>query len=649
MKNIYSVLILAMFFIFSSCNKDDNGVQPTENEPTFTDNIKAMQEKGDNLLSTLLAVKDTASALDSVLKVFLKDTTVLTGEVNSQGIAIKYKNGIIGGIFIVPEDGEPLRKSTFEKTSLNPADPDSYSPTNKKTIFVNPHYAERQPQANSIINLYNAIFPRIGYNPPITLLGEAATVDAMLNLSGYGIVHIYSHGWAYPSKWNITEVYLLTGEEVNAATNEKYKEELYNGNIPLIQIHQDDMRYFISPYLFSNHNNFANDSTIVYGGFCYGFLGSWPNAMIDISKAGAYTGFTWRVETNWNASQARSLFDTLSNNSLKMPRSLDYWFTQTPTIAKQRWDNEDKLFCRMQYTGHSDLILWSSVEISISQNPTSAKPNENIKFTAKSKGKLPSQPKYKWNFGDGSAEQIIINDSTVTHSFANEGTFQVTVELLDQSNKKIATATLQTVITAAIVTPNFISATVEINPGYGVNNWTCQGKYYTLDAYGWPTKILRDTTYSGTDTTGASASYFGKITMSGNSFSGSILRTDSTGGVLSVSNSSISGSYDPATKSVSVTISYSSTGTILYNTYNVKVDWSCSATSVPVYSQSPSSYYFKTEGLIACDYISSYTRSYIMDPIPPLGVTDSGIKKSENSSTYWCHEGSRVTISLSIY
>ncbi|MCX6149711.1 MAG: PKD domain-containing protein [Ignavibacteriales bacterium] len=627
-KRIFIFIFAIVLVAFSSCKKDDNGVQPTENEPTFTDNIKTLQDKEDDLLSTLLAVQDTASALDSVLKVFLKDTTVLSGEVNSQGIAIKYKNGIIGGIFIDPEDGQPLKSNLLKTISLIPADINSFSPTSKKTIFINPHYSDRLNEANQILNLYNTIFPKIGYNPPLTFLDNTATIDVMTNLEGYGIIHIYSHGWAYPKKKSITNVYLMTGEEVNSVTNKKYENELLNGNIPIIKIrkilggvHAGKTLYFLSPSFFSKKNDFSKDSTIVYGGFCFGFLGGWPNALIDVSKAGAYTGFTWRVRTDWNAELAQSIFDTLSNNSLKTSRTLDYWFTQTPTIPKQLWDNEDKLFCKIQYAGHSDLTLWSSADISISPNPAAAKPNESIKFTAKSKGKLHSQPKYKWNFGDGSAEQIIVNDSTVTHSFSNEGTFPVTVKLLDQSNNQLAAASSQAIITAEIVTPNFTKLYFDCRVG-AVKSYSVVGKYMY-----YPTPFshyLRDTSYSGNDTTefnmAINRMYPMSISMSGNSFSGQYYGPypDSTKPPITVS-----GSYDPIAKTVSATFTYTSSSSDQFSS----TEWSesFSINSVPNVGNS-SGIFCDIKGAVTCNYVVNISLHFVETPIPPYGVTAAGLK-----------------------
>jgi len=623
-----------MFFIFSSCNKDDNGVQPTENEPTFTDNIKALQNRGDDLLTNLLAVRDTASALDSVLKVLLIDTTVVYGEVTSQGLYVKYANGIIGGILINPEDGEPLHPNSMNKVSLIPVDINSFSPTAKKTIFINPHYNDRQNQANQILNLYNTIFPKIGYNPPITLLNNAATIDAMTNLSGYGIIHIYSHGWAYPKSESITEVYLMTGEEVNAATNEKYKNELLKGNIPVIKVHENETKYFLSSLFFSSKNDFSNDSTMVYGGFCFSFRGGWPNAMIDNSKAGAYTGFSWRVETNWNSALACSIFDTLSNNSLKTPRTLDYWFTQTPTIPKQKWDPDHQLFCKIQYTGHSDLTLWSSMDVNISPNPASAKPNEIISFTAKVNNKLPSQYKYIWNFGDQTGDFSVNNDSTTNHTFTKEGTYTVAVKLYDQSNKQIATASSQAVIRSNINIPNFTSLTIDICVGTK-NTVSGYGIYTLRNPVGGGIYYTGDTSFSYTETSAFMESVNLPLTIS---WSGNTFYGDTSGNSL-IENwtISVSGSYNQADNTFSFT--YSVTDERNFQTHTQEKAYSFSVNNVPNSENISSGISCDIKGEVTCNYISALSYHFADTPIPPHGVTEEGFTKINNLDSYFCSDG----------
>lgn len=88
---------------------------------------------------------------------------------------------------------------------------------------------ERKAWADPIITFYNNIFPKNGYKPPAIYLDTTATVDLFTNLSGYAIIHIYSHGLAWPDKWHLTEVYFKTGENINAVTTKKYENEILGG------------------------------------------------------------------------------------------------------------------------------------------------------------------------------------------------------------------------------------------------------------------------------------------------------------------------------------------------------------------------------------------------------------------------------------
>lgn len=626
MKYSYYLSIF-LFIVLFGCKKEENSVESTDTPTLVTDKIKNLQNKNDSLLTTFLAANDTISALNSLLKVILKDSTVAGGYVSSQGISISYKNGSKGGILLNFEDGYPsLNKQAY--TPLIPANSKSYSPSSKKTIFINPHYLERTSFANSMINLENTLFPKNGYNPPITVLGNAATVDVMTNLSGYGIVHIYSHGWAWPDKKNIAEVYLLTGETENEVTSQKYQSEILKGNIPIVKIHNGTNVYFLSPAVFSGENNFSNDSTIVYGGFCFSFLGGWPNAILSTSKAGAYTGFNWRVQTGKNALWAKSLLDTLSNSNLKIPRSLDYWFTNTPAVKKEYYDAQDKVTVKIMYAGHSDLTLWSSLGMTISPNPASAKLSESIKFTAKLTGKLSSPGKYKWNFGDGSQEQIIANDSTVIYTFTNAGTFNVTVKLLDKNDKQLAYATSKAVISAPVMLPNFknVEAHLEMK---ATEKWTAVGKYLYRD------NTLHDTSYSKT----RADANFGcqlaiPVTFVNTSFSGTT--TGKLDSYISYAYT-VNGTIDPITKAVTASFSYTYANSRYSNTNTSLDKISFSVSALPLINQDSDGYSYGAAGLSACSFLSNILYDRITPSIPPASVTTAGISVTYTYNNYSCY------------
>jgi formylglycine-generating enzyme required for sulfatase activity len=72
----------------------------------------------------------------------------------------------------------------------------------------------------------------------------------------------------------------------------------------------------------------------------------------------------------------------------------------------------------------------------ISPNPLLGSPGHEYKLTAKSKGKpfYFGDPKYVWTFGDNTAQVTVLNDSTVTHTYAAEGNYTVKVELFDHKS-----------------------------------------------------------------------------------------------------------------------------------------------------------------------------------------------------------------------
>lgn len=76
-------------------------------------------------------------------------------------------------------------------------------------------------------------------------------------------------------------------------------------------------------------------------------------------------------------------------------------------------------------------------KLSIEPNPIVGEPKEEIKITALSKGSAPKKAKYVWNFGDGTKEVSIKNDSIVKHTFPSAGDFDVTLDLYDSSNDKL--------------------------------------------------------------------------------------------------------------------------------------------------------------------------------------------------------------------
>ena len=169
-----------------------------------------------------------------------------------------------------------------------------HKPSSKKTIFLNPSYWERQAWADPLTATADAAFAKTGYNAFEKYVNAQCTIDKFTSLSGYGIVHIYTHGIGLADKNNIQEVYMLTGETASQATTDKYFADIKAGKVPIV-VYNGTNKYCISPSFFARHNNFSDDTTLFYGGFCYSGLGGWKDTLIQVAKAGAYVGFDWHV------------------------------------------------------------------------------------------------------------------------------------------------------------------------------------------------------------------------------------------------------------------------------------------------------------------------------------------------------------------
>ena len=104
MKSLTTLALTScVLFLFNSCNKeDDTSIPPAPPVEEVNEVVINPQEERYDLFTDLVTTMDTASAIDSVLTLFLQDPNVSWAVSGRQGIAVKYKNGIRGGIFIDP-------------------------------------------------------------------------------------------------------------------------------------------------------------------------------------------------------------------------------------------------------------------------------------------------------------------------------------------------------------------------------------------------------------------------------------------------------------------------------------------------------------------------------------------------------------------
>ena len=313
---------------FQSCNKELDGDLPGSKEVELvTDAVSFQEEVYDLLMDRITSEGDTIAAKEFALQKILEYPEVDYAGTNSQGIYIQYKNGMRGGLIIDFED-EPGNGVLSIKESVkkceNSAPLGNVVPSAKRTIILNPHFDERESYTNVILSAYNEKLPEAGFDKPVLLRDKHCTVKEFASLEGYGIIHIYSHSIPWPSNTNIQKVYLLTGEVYNKPTFIEYFDYYEKKDFGFFT-HDRKTRFYVSSEFIAAENNFSEDTTLIYGGFCHSFNGSWPEKMTNAGAAG-YFGFNWAVFTDWNVEWARTLITELSDNSRFVPFNVSSWY-----------------------------------------------------------------------------------------------------------------------------------------------------------------------------------------------------------------------------------------------------------------------------------------------------------------------------------
>jgi hypothetical protein len=431
-----AVFSVVMLLTGSGCSGNGNP-SSTPSAPSLTaDELRAhshvidLQHRMAGLFLQVLAIRDTASAIDSILQVLRADTSVQLANAVVQGIAVQYANGICGGLFLFPGDeGGPappdtlFRKAPESMVTPGPDPPSTTSvqdivvPGSKRTAVLNPHYFERQRYTDPVIALYNSAFPRIGFEPPEVYLNDDANLDKFVHLSdhGYGYVHIYSHGWLWRSGSFEERVYLMTGETATAEVSARYRDAIWKDSTIALATGSDGItRYWISHEFVQPRWDFSQDTTLIFGGFCYSALGEWYTLHWTGGAAG-YLGYMDPVLTTWSCFWAKSLISCMTDTSIHPPVTLNRWHraTNIPHSYTNAGGNPVDI---MAYTLHTDVALWRDARIDLSTVTSMSLSIGGVLLTSLSTCGNPPEPEQwgkTWNGIPGTFNNLSF--STVFH------------------------------------------------------------------------------------------------------------------------------------------------------------------------------------------------------------------------------------------
>jgi hypothetical protein len=374
-----AVAVLAFgLFVLTCSDKTTDHRQQTP--PKITD-ISELQQHYGELLVDMIAELDSSTAKDSVTKLVLMNKEIVESAIaNSQGVAVKYRDGQRGGIMIDPEDmagSAPDAAARFHKAQI--ALDTVYVPRSHHSIFLCPIFSERRAYAEQIIQSANESLPKTGFGPFDILADDSCGIDKFKDVDDCGIVHIYSHSFAWPRKDSIEEVYLMTGDTLTEDLSAKYSTDMAAGKVASIYVPGKGNVLFIDHQFFTSHNHFGGNLTVVYLGFGYSFASKWYQQTRYISNAGVCIGYDWRVFADKNADWASEFYRVMCDTSESRQSTIGGWYDEIVTSYTDTLETTPPLprTTEIRFHGMSEISMWRSLRI-LSVSPTNGPPGTKV-------------------------------------------------------------------------------------------------------------------------------------------------------------------------------------------------------------------------------------------------------------------------------
>jgi len=375
------LFIIPILFLFSGCDiideifGGDEEVDIEAQQGYINEIIDIQDDAGDILEDLFSSGLDTTSVKDSVANYFKKNNSVENVWINSRGVAVEYKSGFQGGIFLSPFKKTNLSKIIFtqeQKLKIDKPVIPLINPTT--TIFIEPAYQEFKKFADNNIVTSNIEFRKIHIEDFNAVFDNNAKLSVLKNLSQYGLIHLAGHGWAWPvepDEVGFRDIFYLTGEEVtkediikNKYTIAELKKilisSIYSYNIDDNTIY-NQKRIWISPKYISDNNKFKVDSTVVYGGFCYSNLGNWSKELVNIAGAEVYIGYDSWVDATPDQEWIREFYHDLCDTSYTDPFVVEQWYNglvlAPPLNAHINIDDKGHRV-EISFNGNKDFSFW---------------------------------------------------------------------------------------------------------------------------------------------------------------------------------------------------------------------------------------------------------------------------------------------------
>ncbi len=417
------------------CSEDSTG--PDERDFVHPITIQACFDLQDSIAQSLLHwldVTDTTAALNSSRRLLLEAQDLVdTAYVNSQGIAIEFKTGMRGGIMIDALDGLPLVPEDAPTNASPSPEPKvvEIRPGSLRALLLCPIYLERREIVDSLIESMGSDLARSGYGTFIKRLGKICTINHFNDLEGFGIIHIYSHGFVWPEDESHEEVYIMSSESAEKLIRD-YEDELLDGKLAPICIPGRGNIYFIGSSYISAQNNIEDFTPLVYFSFRNGINSNWTEKFYTELNAGACVGVDGPLKADQNLGWSSGMYAALTDTSEEITTTLSEWRNSIDA----EYDYDEDIITRIDYAGPDDFIIWKRVHIEYLSR-YSGKPEDIVEIRGFGFG----TPELEGSvfFGNTEAEIISWSDTLIESRVPEEAlTDSVAVKVGNSiSNKKM--------------------------------------------------------------------------------------------------------------------------------------------------------------------------------------------------------------------
>lgn len=359
------------------------GVDAANVDQAFVDDVTtrlATLAETDTAVQAILQADGIDAARDQLLTLLGEQADIAQVIATAAGVSIEYTDGLRAEIVLDQGDQDPNIQEAATARGLQPAMPigkdlagrAKVKPNSKKTVYLCPHYWEREPWADDVIATANARFDACQLDRFTVYTGEQCTMSRFLKLGDYGVVHIHSHGTPWPSEKNVEKVYLMTGEIADPLTIGLLKlagmipDEVMVSRCEYLEPGRREILIKLSAAGFKRGNNFTTSRPLVWLGFCYSGQGGWPDAVSLDCGALAVLSFNDAIDAGKNTDWAKSMYNMLGDTTYWAPVEVGFWFDNTDhdywTPIDPNAADPDFKKVTLQLTGVRSTVLWEELQ-----------------------------------------------------------------------------------------------------------------------------------------------------------------------------------------------------------------------------------------------------------------------------------------------